>query len=151
MTGRRAPTTATMLIPLHHSHVPCLPPRLQALNSIAAFGGVSNHTQWALSEVLGDEEWTAGFLQQNQRLLERSYDALTGELFIAALCAALCALLCKYWLWFPALHLSGQSLLLCCTADVLAAVPGAAAGALEEAGIPFLPAVGGMFVWVDMR
>lgn len=53
--------------------------RLQALNSIAVFGGVSNHTQWALSEVLGDEEWTAGFLQQNQRLLERSYDALTGE------------------------------------------------------------------------
>ena len=64
-------------------HLPACPPArlpacLQALNSIAVFGGVSNHTQWALSEVLGDEEWTAGFLQQNQRLLERSYDALTG-------------------------------------------------------------------------
>ena len=54
-------------------------PWLQALNSIAVFGGVSNHTQWALADVLGDEEWTTGFLQQNQRLLERSYDALTGE------------------------------------------------------------------------
>lgn len=76
--------------------------RLQtALNSIAAFAGVSNHTQWVLAEVLGDHEWAASFLQQNQRALEGSYDSLTA--------------------------------------------------ALEQGGIPFLPAVGGMFVWVDLR
>lgn len=55
----------------------CAPP--QALNSIAAFAGVSNHTQWVLAEVLGDHEWAASFLQQNQRALEGSYDSLTGK------------------------------------------------------------------------
>jgi hypothetical protein len=87
------------------------PACLQALNSIAAFGGVSNHTQWALSEVLGDEEWTAGFLQQNQRLLERSYDALTGEPFCAALCCIVClAVHVLIVVCFPALHSPGSLL-----------------------------------------
>ncbi|KAL4458929.1 hypothetical protein ABPG75_013794 [Micractinium tetrahymenae] len=72
-----------------------------ALNSIAAFAGVSNHTQWVLAQVLGDHEWAVSFLQQNQRALEGSYDSL--------------------------------------------------AAALEEEGIPFLPAVGGMFAWIDLR
>ncbi|PSC76648.1 1-aminocyclopropane-1-carboxylate synthase [Micractinium conductrix] len=73
----------------------------QALNPISAFASISNHTQWALAQVLGDHDWAAGFLQQNCALLERSYDAL--------------------------------------------------AGTLRDEGIPFLPAVGGMFVWVDLR
>lgn len=31
-------------------------------------------------QMLNDHEWAAAFLQRNQRSLEESYDALTGEL-----------------------------------------------------------------------
>ena len=73
----------------------------QALVSLAGFSGISNHTQHILAEVLADEQWTATFVAENQKLLEESYDLLTVG--------------------------------------------------LTEAGIPFTPAVAGMFVWVDLR
>ncbi|KAI7841266.1 hypothetical protein COHA_005039 [Chlorella ohadii] len=76
--------------------------RLQkALDNISAFPSISNFVQWGLIQMLNDHEWAAAFLQRNQRLLEESYDGLTG--------------------------------------------------ALEAEGIPFTPAVSGMFVWVDLR
>ena len=73
----------------------------QALNSVAAFGSISNHTQHVLAEILADADWTAGFVAQNAKELEASYDTLTGH--------------------------------------------------LEAAGIPYVPSVAGMFVWVDLR
>lgn len=35
-------------------------------------------------QMLNDHEWAAAFLQRNQRSLEESYDALTGELAAVA-------------------------------------------------------------------
>lgn len=73
----------------------------QALNSITAFGCVSNYTQWAVAQALSDLEWADGFLASNQRELRASYDVVAGH--------------------------------------------------LREAGIPFVPAAAGMFVWIDLR
>ncbi|EFN53200.1 hypothetical protein CHLNCDRAFT_137035 [Chlorella variabilis] len=73
----------------------------QALDPISVFTGVSGHTQWAVAQLLDDQEWVSGFLQQNQKLLRESYDVL--------------------------------------------------AEALEEEKIPYVPAVAGMFVWIDLR
>jgi 1-aminocyclopropane-1-carboxylate synthase len=74
---------------------------LQALNSLAPFSSISNHTQHVLSEVLSDKSWTANFISQNTALLEASYDTLTENLTMA--------------------------------------------------GIPFVSAQAGMFVWIDLR
>jgi 1-aminocyclopropane-1-carboxylate synthase len=75
-------------------------PLHQAIMSLAGFSGISNHTQHILAEVLSDEQWTTQFVEQNSKLLEGSYDALTEK--------------------------------------------------LTSAGIPFTPAVAGMFVWIDL-
>lgn len=74
---------------------------LQALNSLAPFSSISNHTQHVLSEIFADASWTADFISQNTALLGASYDTLTEN--------------------------------------------------LTKAGIPFVPAQAGMFVWIDLR
>lgn len=55
-------------------------PLHQALMSLAGFSGISNHTQHILADVLSDEQWTADFINQNSKLLEISYEALTEKL-----------------------------------------------------------------------
>lgn len=76
-------------------------PLQQALNCLAPFACISNHTQHALSEVLNDVEWTESFIVENKNLLSNSYDLLTKE--------------------------------------------------LDAACIPYVPAMAGMFVWIDLR
>lgn len=42
------------------------------------FCGIPNWTSYQLAEALGDLPWVDDYLQQNQALLEASYDTLTG-------------------------------------------------------------------------
>ena len=70
LTLRRHPHTTPS--PSHHTAA------LQALDPISVFTGVSGHTQWAVAQLLDDQEWVSGFLQQNQKLLRESYDVLAG-------------------------------------------------------------------------
>lgn len=76
-------------------------PLQEALNSLAAFGSISNHTQHVLAEVLSDAQWTDTFVKENSQLLRESYTALTQK--------------------------------------------------LDAVGIPYVHAVAGMFIWIDLR
>ena len=51
-----------------------------ALSSLAPFAGISNHTQYLLMDCLVDKQWRDQFIQDNQKVLERSYDVVTGLL-----------------------------------------------------------------------
>lgn len=57
----------------------------QALNSLAPFSSISNHTQHVLTEVLSDEAWTAEFSVKNAELLAASYDVLSKALVDAGI------------------------------------------------------------------
>ena len=116
-------------------------------------------------QVLSDHEWAAAFLQSNQRALEESYDALARELaplrFVPLINArgadAPRARECCSVGGSPCLGLVIPILLPPPLPDCrpiplpCRACPALPAGALEAEGIPFLPAVAGMFVWVDLR
>ena len=67
---------------------------LQALDSLAWFAGVSGYQQWALAQVLSDASWTAEFIAKNQRLLEKSYDVLTGRRGCGVVCVCARARAC---------------------------------------------------------
>lgn len=111
----------------------------------AQYGRPSWHARHLLSvscQVLSDHEWAAGFLQRNQRALEGSYDLLTGAVGAWTACFLQPQALAQSW----ALRCLCADLMLrpCCRRVPLI-------GALTAEGIPFLPAVAGMFVWVDLR
>jgi 1-aminocyclopropane-1-carboxylate synthase len=55
-------------------------PLQAALNSLAPFASLSNHTQHALTEALGDDAWADAFLAANAAALGRQYDALASAL-----------------------------------------------------------------------
>ena len=72
----RAEVPCSESLDRRESHCPAA--RVQALNSVSLFCGVSNWAAHCLAEALGDLAWADGFLAANCRLLEASYDALTG-------------------------------------------------------------------------
>ena len=51
-----------------------------ALNSLAPFAAISNHTQYLLAESLSDKSWRDEFIQKNAELLEKSYDTISSHL-----------------------------------------------------------------------
>lgn len=145
------------------------PPRplSQSLDPISVFAGVSNWAQWAVAQVLDDADWAAGFLRDNVQLLAASYDVLEGE-------GAAC---CGCWATLGGglrvgacgtVGLQGvvpveagvgahRLVVALLAADGVLILPNAlaahepAAAALKEEKIPFVPAVAGMFVWIDLR
>jgi len=82
------------VMPCHacHACLSCLH-AIMCLQVIVMPTGVHLMAAWV--QVLGDHEWAAAFVEQNQRQLELSYDALTGG-GCAMLCPDVqcCAMLC---------------------------------------------------------
>lgn len=53
---------------------------LRAWGNYGATSMTSNHTQWMLAEIFGDEAWTRSFVSSNQQRLTESYATVIGTL-----------------------------------------------------------------------
>merc|ERR1712176_1112346 len=53
---------------------------LAAFDQLGYYQGVSQHTQWLMTEVLSDTAWIADYVAENQKLLRANYEALEDAL-----------------------------------------------------------------------